>query len=235
MRAIEVIALVQELIPYLNMIDFLSEVLGKNTEIVLHDLTNSQNSIVAIRNGHISGRGSGNSVTDIAVKMNEDDLKCKDKKYMCNYTSQTQSGKRLRSSTFYIRNNRNKLVGMMCINTDCSELTRARDILNSLISVQENEQLTANSEERFSDVEEKIQNEIQSLVLEKNISPERLSQQEKIGIVKEIYQKGIYQMKGSVLYTAKLLCVSEPTVYRYLNQIRKEAGSEFYGSNPEGR
>lgn len=205
------------------MIDFLSEILGKNTEVVLHDLTNSRNSIIAIRNGHISGRGAGTSVTDLAVKMNEDDLKCKDKNYICNYRSHTQSGKPLRSSCFYIRNSSNKLVGMLCINTDCSELTRACNILNSLIAVKDFNEAADDSEEKLGDIEEQIQ----TLITEKGIPPERMSQQEKIGLVRELYQKGIYQLKGSVQNTAKLLCVSEPTVYRYLNQIRKESYRGF--------
>ncbi|MGM0602449.1 MAG: PAS domain-containing protein, partial [Bacillota bacterium] len=37
---------------YKPLVKFLAEVLGENCEVVLHDLNNLENSIIAIENGH---------------------------------------------------------------------------------------------------------------------------------------------------------------------------------------
>ena len=48
--------------PYMPLVDFLADYLGSNAEVLLHDLTNLEHSIVKIRNGHISGRKEGTPV-----------------------------------------------------------------------------------------------------------------------------------------------------------------------------
>jgi predicted transcriptional regulator YheO len=41
---------------FIPMVDFLAEVLGEGCEVVLHDVTNPERSVIAIRNSHVSGR-----------------------------------------------------------------------------------------------------------------------------------------------------------------------------------
>ena len=44
---------------FLPMVDFLEQILGKNSEIVLHDFSDIDHAIVDIRNGIVSGRKVG--------------------------------------------------------------------------------------------------------------------------------------------------------------------------------
>ena len=89
--------------PYVPMMDFLAAFLGKSTEIVLHDLTDWHCSVVAIRNGHISG-----------------------------YQSRARNGHVLKSATYFIHDNHRNIVGMMCLNTDCQNMVRARELMTEL-------------------------------------------------------------------------------------------------------
>lgn len=41
------------------LVDFLGAALGSATEVVLHDLTEPESSVVKIVNGHVSGRNVG--------------------------------------------------------------------------------------------------------------------------------------------------------------------------------
>lgn len=52
---------------FVPLVDFFGEALGPSTEIVLHDPTVPDKSIVAIANGHISGRKIGGPVTNLAL------------------------------------------------------------------------------------------------------------------------------------------------------------------------
>lgn len=45
--------------PYRVVVSFLGEALGPDYEVVLHDLTSEDGTIVAIVNNHISGRTEG--------------------------------------------------------------------------------------------------------------------------------------------------------------------------------
>ena len=57
----------KDLESYKVLVDFLADYLGENTEVVLHDLSDCQSSIVAIRNGDISGRELGLSLIHIQM------------------------------------------------------------------------------------------------------------------------------------------------------------------------
>ena len=53
---------------YTAMVEFLSKALGPDYEIALHDLNDKNNSIVAIANGHISGRTIGAPLSNVALR-----------------------------------------------------------------------------------------------------------------------------------------------------------------------
>jgi predicted transcriptional regulator YheO len=40
---------------YIHLVNFIADFLGPSYEVVLHDVRNINNSIIAIKNGHISG------------------------------------------------------------------------------------------------------------------------------------------------------------------------------------
>ncbi|MNI74519.1 hypothetical protein D3C73_1306070 [compost metagenome] len=52
------------------------------------------------------------------------------------------------------------------------------------------------------------------------IPPDRLSSQEKIDIVRELNDLGVFLLKGGVSEAAAALSISEPTVYRYLQKLK---------------
>ena len=86
--------LIKSLIPLVKTIAL---TFGKNCEVVLHDLSDPQSSIVAIENGHVTGRKIGDPITDLALaawrKGGFGDSK-EDK--LINYKTQTKNGKILK-------------------------------------------------------------------------------------------------------------------------------------------
>lgn len=208
-----------EFLPYVKLVEFFGNILGNNSEVVLHDVTDLNNSIVAIKNSHISGRKVGGPATDLVLKILNDPQYNK-LDYLCGYQGELKDNKILKSSTFFIRDNNDKIIGMLCVNTDCSDLVRARDTLNNLIEV-------GNSSEKISErlnlsAEEIVQKYITGYSDSTGISIDDMTQKEKREIVKNLYENGTFKLKGTVTQTALLLKVSEPTVYRYLSCVKRE-------------
>lgn len=54
---------------YIPIVEFIGEICGNNYEIVLHDISQPDSSIVAIKNNHISGREVGGPLTDLGEQM----------------------------------------------------------------------------------------------------------------------------------------------------------------------
>ncbi len=103
---------------------------GDSCEVVLHDLTKDYgSSIVAIENGHLTGRKVGDSGTNLGLEVIKGETNAGDR---YNYLTQTQDGKILRSSSIYFRNFTNEVIGCLCINYDISNFIMAESLMKQM-------------------------------------------------------------------------------------------------------
>ncbi len=210
----------KELEPYKILVDFLADYLGDDTEVVLHDMTDWHCSVIAIRNGHISGRKVGAPITDLALEMVKHEA-YKDKPYRVNYKGGKGKGDRIRSATYFIKDSDDELIGMLCINMDCQKLMEARNVLNTMISLPSVEEVSDEPEEIFNiDVRDLVANNVDR-VLPGKTDFKKMGKQEKIELVEKLNAMGTFMVKGTIWEVANLLEVSVPTIYRYLAIIKK--------------
>ena len=105
---------------YISLIDVLAAILGPDTEVVLQDFTDGfDHSLVYIKN-NLSNRKIGSPATDFVLDIVRNKIHIEND-YLVNYRSRTHSGKNLYSSSYFIKNELNDLVGMICINSDKSK------------------------------------------------------------------------------------------------------------------
>lgn len=215
-----------------TLVDFLGKVLGPDYEIALHEIDSDSQSIIAIANGNVSGRKVGAPITDLALKMIKDKVYEK-RDYVLNYKGISKTGKVLRSSTIFIKEDDGTLVGMLCINFDGS---RYADVSRQVLelchpSILEDEvrqpivppsSLTDAVENFPETISEAMDTVMSDCLQSSDASPDRLTQAEKIHIVEVLNQRGIFLLKGAVSQVAKQLCCSEPTVYRYLSMVNND-------------
>jgi Uncharacterized protein conserved in bacteria len=208
---------------YIELVDFIAECFGENVEVVLHDLSDMEHSVVAIRNGHITGRTVGAPLTVFALSKIKESIHTQQNRIM-NYRGTAQSGNPIRSSSFFIKNEKGELAGMLCVNIDVSEYKRAEEIIKKLSFLPQMENAERESYELLenfpSTMSEMVANTIKEVMNGKPVQIERLTANEKINIVEELHQKGIFQLKGAVSEVAVELMVSEATIYRYLKNCR---------------
>lgn len=199
---------------YIALTPFIAEVCGTGCEVVIHDIKNPNNSLVAIQNSS-TGRAIGDSLTDLAKELIESE-EYKTKEYLSGYSGLTKQKEYL-SFTYFIKNN-GKLIGLLCINKDLSitknfthEITNLLSQFNLTTSCQND--VKENLDPSIGNILEDV---ISSSILQTGISPERMSRKEKIELVQKLAEQDILLMKGAVTEIAKQLNISEPTVYRYL-------------------
>lgn len=210
---------------YLPLVDFLEQVLGKNSEIVLHDFSDPDHAIVDIRNGLVSGRAVGGPATDLALKIMHDGA-YSDLPFITGYRGRGAGGKALESSTFFIREE-NTIVGMLCINTDLSSINKLKGLAEQVAALfsptQDADTATRLEVESLSEsTQELIDRSISELLERQGLDVEALAQTERVDIIRELNKNGVFMLKGAVASTAAALGISEPSVYRYLQKVRKE-------------
>lgn len=204
---------------YIPLVDFLAEVFGDDAEVVLQDVSDFNNSVISIRNNHISGRKLGAPATNLVLKVMNGNFT--DKNYVTNYRGVSAVGKVVRSSTYFIKDDKNVVVGMLCINIDIDKFVQLKNHLDGILKLPE--EIFEKTTERFSVSAEGLASDsIETILEESGISPERMSQEEKMEVVYKLDKNGVFLVKGSICKVASVLNVSNATIYRYLSKIRRE-------------
>lgn len=219
---------------YVVLTEFLGNTLGPNYEVVLHDLTDMNRSIIAIANNHVSGREIGAPLTNVALSILKDKSYEKADYRVHNY-GLSVNGKIIRSNTLFIKHE-GKLIGMLCVNFDGSNFQDICDRLLSLchpdrfvtsvLSLHSESDVTASAlsaPETFRNSTEAVANDaIQRILEQKGVAAQRLTSEERMQIIAMLEADGIFLLKGAVKDVAEGLCCSQASVYRYLSQIKAE-------------
>lgn len=201
---------------YIPMVKGIAATFGSNCEVVLHDFSDLQNSIVVIENGKVTGRNENSSMTDHSLQQIKSGNTEKD---IINYSGKGTDGRTIKSTTMFIRDDSDKVVGCLCINFDVTELALAKRVLNELLDFGENTVKTSDSSKKINDVlSELVQSQID--VIGKPIT--YLNKEEKVDIVNRLDGQGVFLIKGAIDYVADILCVSRYTIYNYLDETRDE-------------
>lgn len=198
-------------------VEAIAKTFGSNCEVVLHDLRQLDRSVVKIENGHVTGRKAGSSVTDLALKSLKENA---GNDILLNYKTKAKNGKSLKSTTVVIKNRRNVPIAALCINIDVTILQAARSIMNEFCYVSEIEEP---AKETF---ENDFSNTVGSII-DRVIAAAPIHQkEERIKIVANLYEQGVFLVKGTVKIVADRLNVSKYAIYNYLDEIRSQERKE---------
>lgn len=197
---------------------------GNECEVVIHDLTTPENSVVYVSNGIVTGRRPGQSFDHLVrqVLLNKDFRNDN----VVNYTFSTEDGRLIKSSSALIRDQQQEVVGMICINFDITNWKKIQSAINQFLSVT-NEKI-----EKEVDVNQDVMSIIDEII--HNIVGERdlkdIKRRDAIDLVRFMDEKGIFLVKGTIDKIANLLGVSKVTIYSYLDEAKKVLKVNIYSN-----
>lgn len=225
---------------YIRLTEFLGAALGPDYEVALHDMTKKNGSIVAIANGHISGRSIGSPLSKLALR----DLR--NRRYeteqsRLNFRTVSDNGKTLRSSMLFIQQ-QEKLVGLLSISFDDSRYQAMSDTIlhlchpesfieqyykfNETLVVQANRSAGgpdfAEDERLEVSIEQVAMDAVTQELEKRGVSADRLTSEERLQIIAALEKNGVFLLKSAVKDVAVGLGCSSASIYRYLTQIRKQ-------------
>lgn len=202
-----------DLQPYIPVLDGMVQTFTPFCEIALHDLRMPETSLVYLA-GNLTGRKPGGPITDLVLKHV--------KKYgdtardIIGYKVTTKEGKELKATTVFIRDAAGKIIGCFCINFDITHFVLAKGMLEKLCKVEDE-----NINEHFAlDVTETIERIISDTMADMGIPAGLMTKEEKIKVISELDDKGVFLVKGAVDHVARYMNVSRYTIYNYLDEAR---------------
>lgn len=208
-----------ELKKYADLVPFFADTLGKSFEIELFDLTDPDYPVVASANSNVDIQEKIQAFVAEAVASQ----KARNGIYIANRPIQISFSKLLKSSVFFIKGSNNDLTGAFCISMQCDFFMKMSGFAANMLQFNTDD-LDDDSffdEDISASVKDPSLDSITEFVKEYGVEPERITQNERMEIICDLYDMGVYNLKGAVAKTAEALQVSEQSVYRYITKIKK--------------
>ncbi len=192
---------------------------GESCEVVIHDLTQDMDhTIVYIENGHVTGRKVGDGSSKIVLEsLNKSDGELKDR---INYRTQTEDGKILKSTTLYIRNEQDVVVGVFSINLDITSFMQAERTLHEMIGI---EDATKEVDCIHNGVMSTLNDLIGQSVRLVNKPVVEMTREDKVKAIKFLQDSGAFLIKKSGDKVSKFFGISKFTLYNYIDAKENKA------------
>lgn len=217
------------------IVSMLGTIVGPNIEVVLHDLSQPDSSVVAIANASVSQRAIGSAPIDGPTY---------DKSYgatrqalaqtgqaghaiLPDYVTMTSGGQELRSSTVVFRDANGVPYATLCLNADLSLFHTAHAWLERLLQPKA---AAAVTQPQPAEMDTLVKEIISGAVRTFNKPVGAMTKEEKIHAVREMMQRGLFMVRGGVEHAATALHVSRFTIYNYQEELRRREAAQESGT-----
>ncbi|MFC4101897.1 helix-turn-helix transcriptional regulator [Paenibacillus xanthanilyticus] len=213
---------IQDEMPFLtSLVKGLAAQFGPNCEVVLHDLQREYDStIVAIENGHITGRKVGDPGTNLGLEILSGHASGDAKS---GYVTQTKDGRLLRSTSLYMKNASGQTIGSLCINFDITELAVAEKTLQSLTFGGGSPIVRESFVSNVGDLLDALLQEAQDAV---GRPVAHMTKEDKVKFIQTLNAKGAFLVKKAGERVCAYLNISKYTLYSYLDEGKSASESE---------
>jgi predicted transcriptional regulator YheO len=194
---------------------------GRHCEVVLHDLSGRdfEHTIVAIENGHVTGRTVGGPSTNLGLELMQEPTGGDE----LGYRARTRDGRELRCSSVYYRDEEDAVLAALCINVDVTPLVAARGALDDVLNVDRSAE--AERGEIFaSDINDLLDQMIEEAVTSTGKAVSMMGREDRVAILRVLDRRGAFVVKRAVDRVSQRLGISRVTAYNYLEQIRNGHG-----------
>lgn len=208
-----------ELEQYQQMVGFLSETLGSPFEAGLFDLTDLAYPLIA-------PAGTCGDVQEQVRKMLVeviDNGNLQGVSYLANRPIQVNLEKLLKVSIYFIRDGAGQLIGALWLSMRCDMFLKMDAFATSFLrfATGEPDQGGTGAAGETAPVRELSLDTITQVIREFSVAPARMTLEERQEVICDLYDAGVYNLKGAVARTAEELQISEQSVYRYIAKLRK--------------
>lgn len=187
------------------------ELLGPGSEVVLHDISHPDASIIAIE-GNVTGREVGGPLTDQGLVS----LRSGESGRVYAYTTVANGGRVIKSTSVFLADDKGDVFGGLCINHDITPFVAFDRHLQSLLKPTGAEE----SPQTFgSDVGQVLDKMLNDAIAATGIPISLMQRADRLKVIRALEQEGAFLLKKAVPLLAERLGVSRHTVYSDLAEI----------------
>ncbi|MDR1379328.1 MAG: PAS domain-containing protein [Synergistaceae bacterium] len=195
-----------------KLASLVAETFGSNCEVVISDLDHPESTILAIFNGHVTGRKVGDPLIPQALERIRNSA---DGYYINRNESETKGNKLVKASTISARIGGRNIA--FCINYDYTYLEAFKHSLDEFLSMQSDRDI--DEELPYS---QHIEHAVRKAIKIVRKPVRLMNKKERLEVIAYLEKQGILKIQKSVQTIARYLAISRYTVYNYLNELRAE-------------
>ena len=209
--------------PLVPVVRLLGAMLGRDYEILLHDVSRGEPFIVAIENGELTGRDINAPMTDLGnFLMTSPEAESVD--FLANYPSEAENGRAMRSGVALVRDEKRALVGFLCINYDMTRGLMLKD-MGAFLAALRPLSFSGFQAELFPGVHDGHASDILEKARQDFGKPLRyLDREERIACIRRLEELGFFKLKGAVPLLTKEMEKSRYTLYADIRAVRAGKG-----------
>lgn len=207
------------LLQYISVAKFLKDALGERYRVSLIDSDDLATEIAVGENG-ISGDREISSEDKglLADILGSAEMKKRD--YLCGFSGTANDTSDEKKSVFNIRDEFGEISGFLCITEQRGDLYMVREVLDQLLL----------PDGQSASGSERIAEEVNSLLRERIVEVwnrhksihKTMRKNEKIDFISELFEMGIFRVKGAASQVSEVTGISQASLYRYLSEVVEE-------------
>lgn len=190
---------------YSSTAEAISLLFYPHVEVILHDL--SSGLIAAIYNNFSKRKIGDESLLDEIKDYNEFP------NVFPVYIKTNWDGRKIKSISSTLRDQKGKAIGLLCINLDLSKWEEFQHFLGTWLS---NVTQTQPPELFKDDWREKINSYVSAYLAQLGTTLKLLDKEKKKALVLVLHKEGAFKAKNAASYVADILNLSRATIYNYL-------------------
>ncbi len=191
---------------------------GSDCEVVVHDLSRPpEECIVAIENGHVTGRKVGDGASTVVLEQMEHQ-DCQPSDHL-GYLTRTPEGKILKSSSIYIRDRRGKVGAILSINYDISKLLVVESAVRELTAPRDEQPAEP---ERIINVNDLLDDLIRRSVELVGKPVALMNKDDKRRAIRFLSENGAFLVTRSGDKVAHYFGISKYTLYSYIDMKNEQ-------------
>lgn len=190
----------------------ISEMFGDHCEVVISDLDNTDNSVLSIYNGQVTGRSVGDPLNTRAGEL----IERSKGGYNINYKKANKKIKKeIKSSTIVTKAFGRNI--SLCINYDCDDISAIQKTLKKFLSMGDEVYDEFDAFDNGELAEHKFIVELEKI----NKPIVDMNKKDRLELIKNLKEAGVFKIQKSVPYIAEQMGLSRYTIYNYLNEIEE--------------
>lgn len=208
-----------ELEQYAKMVKFLADTLGNTFEAGLFDLTDPALPVVAASNRFSEAQ---EKVRELVVS-SLDRQQVQAGQMFTNHPVPLDFDKLLKVSALFIRNAEGTVIGALWLSMRCDLFLKMETFAANMLQFCKEEPSSTPAEDPYAAItsRELSLDTVTEVIRSFSDAPARMTLAERQEVICDLYDMGVYNLRGAVAKTAELMQISEQSVYRYIAKIKK--------------